>query len=234
MDWIIKQSWLTLATWLVFLGWAFERWWMADPNHALVALSAFGAILSPVLIERYLRVALPEGFIAGFAIFTLATIGLGELGGYYAWLPVWNWAMHAIAGFWLAIASALGARALEPLRPLTLAVFGFLGAVAIGGLWEIFEYGIDNVFDVRTQGIGVADTMHDLMSDTLGAALGAWAVWADAKGRNLGPVSSVMRAFERRNAWAYGALEGSGGPALTGSERPLPPDEACPHLPAGE
>ena len=228
MDWIVKQSWLTLAAWVIYLAWAFERWWMGDPNHALVALSAFGAILSPVLIEKFLRVALPEGFIAGFAVFVLATIGLGELGDYYVRFAWWDWLMHAIAGFWLAVACSLGARTLEPLRARTLAVFAFLGAVAIGGLWEIFEYGVDNAFDVRTQGIGVADTMHDLMSDTAGAVLGAVAVWFDARGRALGPVSAVMRAFEARNAWLYDEQ------ALTGSERPLPRDVDARGLPAGE
>ncbi|MGM0438836.1 MAG: hypothetical protein ACQEP3_00150 [Patescibacteria group bacterium] len=67
--------------------------------------------------------------------------------------------------------------------PLFIALFGFSFAVSLGVLWEIFEFGMDHFFQMNMQNaenleliygyfdtrLGVIDTMHDLILDSLGA-----------------------------------------------------------------
>jgi uncharacterized membrane protein YjdF len=61
------------------------------------------------------------------------------------------------------------------MRPGFVAFFAFLFAVAIGALWEIFEFAMDALFGMNMQKpmlgdpSGLTDTMWDLIVDTLGA-----------------------------------------------------------------
>jgi hypothetical protein len=62
-----------------------------------------------------------------------------------------------------------------------LAVVAFALGVALGGLWEIVEYGSDSTLGSSLQ-LGNADTIGDLIADSLGSLCGAallvcWARW---------------------------------------------------------
>ena len=39
----------------------------------------------------------------------------------------------------------------------------------MGGIWEIFEFGMDSFFGLNMQKSGLVDTMWDLVVDTIGA-----------------------------------------------------------------
>jgi len=56
------------------------------------------------------------------------------------------------------------------MNPKFIALFAFMFAVSIGVLWEIFEYGMDQVFGLNMQKSGLQDTMWDLIVDVVGAA----------------------------------------------------------------
>jgi hypothetical protein len=43
--------------------------------------------------------------------------------------------------------------------------------MALGAVWEIFEYGMDQIFGLNMQKSGLQDTMWDLIVDALGALL---------------------------------------------------------------
>ena len=61
-----------------------------------------------------------------------------------------------------------------------IAVFTFLFAMAVGGLWEIAEFSTDRVLGTNAQMDSLADTMGDLIFDGVGgilvAFLGMWYV----------------------------------------------------------
>src|SRR5690606_28694535 len=56
------------------------------------------------------------------------------------------------------------------LRPSFVALFAFTFSLSLGALWEIFEFGMDQIFGLNMQKSGLVDTMWDLIVDTLGAA----------------------------------------------------------------
>jgi hypothetical protein len=63
-----------------------------------------------------------------------------------------------------------------------IAIVAFALGVALGGLWEIAEWGSDNMLGSRLQ-IDNDDTVGDLIADSLGAACGSgllvcWARWS--------------------------------------------------------
>jgi hypothetical protein len=63
------------------------------------------------------------------------------------------------------------------LRPRFIALFAFVFAIAVGALWEVFEFGMDQGFGLQMQKpragdpSGLTDTMWDLAFDTVGALL---------------------------------------------------------------
>jgi hypothetical protein len=66
-------------------------------------------------------------------------------------------------------------------RHLGIWIVTFALGVAVGGLWEIFEYASDGLFGSELQ-LGNEDTVGDLIADSLGAAAGAtmlvaWSRW---------------------------------------------------------
>ena len=52
-----------------------------------------------------------------------------------------------------------------------MAVFALAFSVAIGAVWEIFEFAMDSIFGLNMQKSGLVDTMWDLIVDTLGATV---------------------------------------------------------------
>ena len=195
MDWIAKQSPFTFAAWTLLLAVAAEQFIVGHAGWGWVALSGAGAVLMWVLFERYGGLAAPRSFIAGFAVFVLATLLLGEIRLFYARFALWDYAIHTVAGIAFGAFGALPARALR-VPPVTL--FAFLFGATCGVLWEVFEYAVDVTFSIDTQ-TDLTDTMHDLMCNTAGAALGAWAGGRWARGEAKGPVGACLDDFVREN-----------------------------------
>jgi len=54
-------------------------------------------------------------------------------------------------------------------RPLALSIFSFSFAIAIGTMWEILEFSLDQLFGFNMQKSGLLDTMTDLIIDAVGA-----------------------------------------------------------------
>ena len=127
---------------------------------------------------------------------------LGEIRGFYVRYPLWDYALHTIAGIAFAAFAALPARVL---RVPPVALFAFLFGTSCGVLWEVFEYAVDVVFGIDTQK-DLTDTMHDLICNTAGSAVGAWIGGRWAKGLGAGPPGECLDDFVRANPrWFEGA-----------------------------
>jgi len=80
-----------------------------------------------------------------------------------------------------------------------MAFFAFCFAMTIGALWEVFEFGMDQMFGMNMQKTGLDDTMGDLIVNTLGAAIGAASGFAYLKGQARGGVQQMIDEFVQRN-----------------------------------
>jgi hypothetical protein len=146
----------------------------------LVAIMFF--ILAPVLLGERLPVRIPAEFQLLALLFSFAALFLGEMQSYYYRFWWWDILLHAGSGLLLGIVGFLlvyvlneNRRAQLSMRPRFIALFAFTFAVGVGALWEIFEFGMDQLFGVTMQkpmlgdASGLTDTMWDLIVDTLGA-----------------------------------------------------------------
>ena len=130
----------------------------------------------PAIIGRRYRIPLPAGFELLAVLFVFASLFLGEVRGYYTRFWWWDALLHTGAGFLLGILGFLLVYSLNErglgslqLKPSFVALFSFTFSLALGALWEIFEFGMDQIFGLNMQKSGLVDTMWDLIVNVIGA-----------------------------------------------------------------
>jgi len=131
----------------------------------------------PIILGKRFDVRIPHGFETLAVIFLYMSLFLGETQSYYTRFWWWDLVLHSGSAFLLGILGFLMVYVLNErkevdldMKPKFIALFAFMFAVSIGALWEIFEYGMDQVFGLNMQKSGLQDTMWDLIVDVAGAA----------------------------------------------------------------
>lgn len=185
-------------------------------GHPVVALGAAGAMTMAALLPLYTwlsGIVMPPGLATGILVYCLCAFGLGEAGGFYRDVPLWDVTLHALAAAVLAlvgVALALlpTAGAAPRTAPWILGLLGVGFAALVGAAWEMFEFGIDALFGTNAQRSGLPDTMGDIATNIAGATYGAIAaqrrLW---RGTRL-PLSTLLVRFLDRNPVIYGAWTG--------------------------
>ncbi len=150
-------------------------------HNWLNAFAAAGILLLtflPKLIRHNYSVYIPVEFDFLAILFVFAAIFLGEVHAYYTRYWWWDVILHTFSGFLLGIAGFLIVHILNQerrvhlkMKPGFVSLFAFTFALAIGGVWEIFEFGMDSFFGLAMQQGGLTDTMWDLIVDAAGAGI---------------------------------------------------------------
>lgn len=149
------------------------RWLTAAVTLAIIIVT-----LLPLILGRRFDVRIPPEFELLTVLFVYASLFLGEVHGYYVRFWWWDAVLHTGSGFLLGVLGFLLVYVLNErpdvdmhMRPRFVALFAFMFAVGMGALWEIFEFGMDQIFGMNMQKSGLVDTMWDLIVDTIGAAV---------------------------------------------------------------
>lgn len=171
---LISKGTLYLTWILLFigLGWSlYHRQWT---NSALASIT-FVLTLIPIFLQKKDTVYISQFFISATALFIYGSIFLGEANKFYEKYWWWDIFLHSMSaiGFGLIgvifLLIAFG-KSKNQSSPFIFASFSFCFAVAIGVLWEIFEFFMDQTFAINMQKSGLKDTMADLIIDCIGAA----------------------------------------------------------------
>lgn len=166
---------LTLA--LAFVGAIFRgQWSVLFPSGVALALTFL-----PAVVEKKIRLSLPMEFEFLFVIFVYAAVFLGEAHDFYNRYWWWDVMLHTVSGVnlgFMGFVILFSLRSGDKVRAsaFLIAVFSFTFSLALGALWEIYEYGMDCLFGLNMQKSGLVDTMWDLIVDSLGA------IWAAVLG----------------------------------------------------
>lgn len=199
-----EQTWLTWGIWLALLIMAVDALIARQFVTAFVALATLGVSLAPVVVARWAAIHVPPSFMLMVVAFVGGTLFLGEVYDFYDRFWWWDIAMHGasalgfgLIGFVLVFMMFQGDRFAAP--HAAVAVFAFCFALAIGAGWEVFEYATDRVFGTNMQKSGLDDTMGDLITDVVGAAVGAFAGWAYLKGRQAAGLQRLIEEFVEHN-----------------------------------
>src|SRR3989304_7271830 len=159
-------------------------------NWTLMLFTLFIAVLIclPRFIGKWSNVIFPESLEVFVIVFLYATLFLGELKHFYAAYWWWDVLLHTVSGLAFGVMGFFILYILyktEKIKtsPKVIAMFLFVFALALGALWEIVEFIIDQIFgtkmqsgkfyDAVIQNCGLSDTMKDLIDDSVGALIAA-------------------------------------------------------------
>lgn len=202
------QSLVINLIWLLLIGGAvwtiYEQLW---PSLFVIILT-FLLTLAPLQFQRFYHIRIPVFFTSAIIVFTYMTLFLGEVGDFYERLWWWDVFMHGgaavgfgLIGFIIIMMTFKGNAYAAP--PIALSWFAFCYAITIGTLWEVFEFGMDELFGLNMQKSGLADTMYDLMVNGIGALVGSAAGFFYLKGRWFGGLSGMIDEFVKTNSTLF-------------------------------
>ena len=148
------------------------------------------ALALPSMLRRRVQLEIPSNMLILYAVFLYCAIYLGEVRAFYYNVRNWDTILHTFSG---AMLGALGFsfitflnrtdRVPMNLSPIFVATFAFCFAVTLGVIWEVYEFTADGILHTNMQKFGLedgtpflgraalADTMKDLIVDTIGAAV---------------------------------------------------------------
>ena len=143
-------------------------------NYENVFLCGMTLILftMPALIERRLKIDLPDTLEIIILLFIFAAEILGEIRAYYVKFAYWDTMLHTMNGFLCAaigfsLVDLLNRQKKESLRlsPFYMAVTAFCFSMTIGVLWEFAEFSMDQLFLMDTQKDTVIHAFSTVMLD---------------------------------------------------------------------
>ena len=190
--------------------------------NVLQVATIMALTLAPVALGARLKVRIPPEFQILAITFVFASLFLGEIQSYYQLIWWWDVTLHATSGLLFGIVGFLLVYVLNEddriemsLRPRFVALFAFVFALAVGALWEVFEFVMDQAFGTQMQKpragdpSGLTDTMWDLGFDALGAlfisAFGWWYMVHDERSF----IESWIRKFNANNRQFFRRRRGS-------------------------
>jgi len=152
---------------------AYNRDWQF---FALSILMFFLTFL-PSIYQRRFKITLPSEYEILLMFFIFASLYLGEIHDFYNVFHWWDIFLHTLSGV-LSVIFALSLLLIMDREkrivfgsPFFVVLFSFSVAMMFGGLWEIFEFFMDEVFGMNMQKTGLDDTMLDIINNTQGAFL---------------------------------------------------------------
>jgi len=163
--------------WLMQFGFAgavvlsvYEQAWLT----LFVSIVGLATVWMLPLMARNFSIHVPLEFEFILNIFIYGSLYLGEIQGYYTRFWWWDIVLHAGSGLTLGFIGFLILYSLHKegrfkASPFIIAVFSFCFALALGALWEIFEFTVDSVLGFNMQKSGLVDTMWDLIVDAVSA-----------------------------------------------------------------
>ena len=180
----------------------YEQQWL----NVLTITGILLLTLLPTLLGKRFNFFIPPEFELLAIIFIFAALFLGEVRNYYERFWWWDAALHTTSGGLLGILGVLLVYILNKqpridihMTPAFISIFAFMFAVAMGALWEIFEFAMDSFFGMNMQKSGLVDTMWDLIVDAAGALFVAIAGYIVMKTRSESFVRRWIESFVAGN-----------------------------------
>lgn len=162
-------------------------------DYVLMLCQCVGALVFmffPSILHKKFKLDIPHYMYALFFIFLFCAVYLGEVRNFFFVIPNWDMILHFFSG---AMLGALGftlvtllnneERVRIQLSPLFVCLFAFCFAIAIGAIWEIYEFVMDGLLGMNMQKFrledgtlligreALRDTMEDLITDASAALL---------------------------------------------------------------
>jgi len=167
--------WAFVCVMIVGLGLSLvERQWL----NAFIIMGIVLLTALPRILGKRFDVYIPSEFRFLTTLLIFTSLFLGEIHGYYTRFWWWDLVLHGGSGLLMGIFGFLLVHVLNQEEDIHLhltigfvAFFAFTFSLAIGSLWEIFEFAMDYFFGLNMQKSGLFDTMADLIVNAAGTLI---------------------------------------------------------------
>lgn len=196
---------LMIVEWVLLM---LDQLWLSLFLVTLIIITLF----APILFRKNLQMEIPAEFHMTAVVFIFASFYLGEIQDFYHRVWWWDIALHATAGLLMGILGFLLVYILNEsnrielnLSPGFIAFFAFTFAVMIGTIWEIFEFSMDQFFNMNMQKpmlndpSGLTDTMWDMIVNAIGAFVISFMGYGYLKRKQSFFVKEWIRKFIEKN-----------------------------------
>lgn len=166
-------------------------------RRMIFILNSIGSMSLVILAELIFCIRFPAFLEIACVVFAFCCTGLATVYGFYTLIPVWDTVLHTVSGVLfgavgLCLAHLLFKDKLSGLsKAAAYALFAFFFALAVGYLWEIYEFTLDSVNPENNlqewsdsliadlgdgtylvsdrRGSGLIDTLTDMIVNCIGA-----------------------------------------------------------------
>lgn len=120
---------------------------------------------------------IPSVYYFALVLFACAAEYFGMMFSFYDRFTYFDLVLHFISGFLLTMYGDYFCRFLvkkcscSDIPAIIAVLFSVFFAVTGAVVWEIYEFLVDTFFGMTSQGVGVADTMEDLIAGSSGAVI---------------------------------------------------------------
>lgn len=190
---------LVTLLYAIFFSIAQQQW-----TVLFASIVTFLLVLIPWFARKKYNIKIPTEIELIITLFIYATLFLGEAHDFYKIFWWWDMLLHAgsaiIFGFlgFILLYFIVSKQEINA-RPWTIAVFSFSFAIAIGAMWEIFEFTMDQFLGLNMQKSGLLDTMQDLIVDTLGAILSSTIAFIYLKANKSLIFNGIIKNIKKEN-----------------------------------
>ena len=200
-----RRHLLALPFELVMAGGVVVTFSQGNWKHFAASLFTLAVSFLPLMVERWFRVIMPALLQGVYVAFVFASLFTGEVLHMYSRFWVWDDIMHFISSLLVGVGVMLWYVVMDRrLKDVKLpswlgAILIFCVSVSVAALWEIVEFGSDELFGTFSQGADLFDTMMDLVYQTFSALIVAVVWFIHSRRGYVIIVSPTLRYFERLN-----------------------------------
>lgn len=197
--------------------------WANSQNGELifVTLLALGLTFTFDFLEKSQNIRVPYIISSTSILFIFCSLFLGEVANFYTHFWWWDDLLHLFSGIILGLIGFLmvyflNSRYSVNLSPVLVGLFSLTFAVFLGVLWEIFEFTVDALTEANMQrwhmesdafligkdyqGVGLRDTMSDLIVDMFGGLMAGFYAYYIYKKDKSGTLKLMERTFGKKKS----------------------------------
>ena len=158
---------------ILVIGVMIRQSMLGNYDNVLLCLITLIMFTVPYFINKTFKIEIPDLFQIIILIFIFAAEILGEMESYYVNIAHFDTVLHTITGF---LAAAVGFALTDLLNnnskkinlsPFYLALVSFCFSMTVGALWELYEFGMDNLFDRDMQKDRIINKINTVTMDPL-------------------------------------------------------------------
>ena len=160
---------------MLVLAMAILQFFNGDYENVFLCILTLVLFTLPTVIERQVRIDLPDTLEIIILLFIFSAEILGEIQAYYTYFHGWDTMLHTLNGF---LCAAIGFSLVDlfnrnerfslSLSPVFMAIVAFCFSMTIGVLWEFFECIMDSFFLLDMQKDTIVHDISTVMLDPTG------------------------------------------------------------------